>query len=277
MDSFISGNFAKRALTGIPLLFVLLLLVAYGHWLALGVILVSAGLFGIHEYRLLLAGGPGIKLAPVPLMAGALLIGAGGLWGGAAGLNLGLAASVMLLIAGGLGRKGGEHLATLREMALGLFGLCWIPWFLGHALLLLRMPGGNGLILFLLLVLTFTDICAYLVGTTLGRRLLLPALSPKKTVEGSLGGLAGGALGGYIALSWLPAGEQNLGMAAMMALALVVSLLGQAGDLLESLVKRAAGAKNSGSFLPGHGGFLDRLDSLLLAPPFTYYLLTYLP
>ena len=97
---------------------------------------------------------------------------------------------------------------------------------------------------------------------------LAPAISPGKTIEGLLGGLAGGVLGAVI-VRW--AGLHSLPLAHAMALGLGVAALGTAGDLAESLLKRWAGVKDSGALFPGHGGMLDRLDSLLFGAPVLYY------
>ncbi|MCE2469716.1 MAG: phosphatidate cytidylyltransferase [Dehalococcoidia bacterium] len=113
-----------------------------------------------------------------------------------------------------------------------------------------------------------TDTCAYFVGKAFGRRKMAPGISPGKTWEGAAGGLAGGLLAtaALIALLEIPF---HAGAAASLGLA--VGVLAQAGDLLESKLKRLADAKDSGALFPGHGGLLDRLDSLLLVFPLVYY------
>jgi phosphatidate cytidylyltransferase len=150
----------------------------------------------------------------------------------------------------------------------------WISWFSGHLILVLQLTEGYLWLVFLLLVITLTDTFAYLVGTLFGRHVLLPGVSPSKTLEGSLGGLAGSVVGGGVALT-LVLGRvgQELPLGHLVGLCIALGLLGQAGDLIESLVKRAAGAKDSGVFMPGHGGVLDRMDAFLLAPALLYYYL----
>jgi phosphatidate cytidylyltransferase len=123
-------------------------------------------------------------------------------------------------------------------------------------------------VLLLLAVVMSADTAAFFVGSTLGRRKLAPAVSPGKTVEGLLGGLAGGALGA-LAVRW--AGLRGLPLAHAVGLGLGAAALGTVGDLAESLLKRWAGVKDSGRLFPGHGGMLDRLDSLLFAAPVLYY------
>ena len=131
-------------------------------------------------------------------------------------------------------------------------------------------PIGRRLILFFLIVIWLSDIAAYYLGRALGRRPLAPRISPKKTVEGALAGVAGAAgtaaLLGYLLLPELGWTAPLLGAA--------LGGVGIVGDLAESVLKRGAGVKDTSSLLPGHGGVLDRLDSMLLAAPlFSYYYL----
>ena len=127
--------------------------------------------------------------------------------------------------------------------------------------------GGWRMVLLLGIVMG-ADTTAYFVGRIFGRNALAPGLSPGKTVEGALGGLLGGALGGLwirgLGLPGIPAADALL-------LGLVVAVLSEVGDLFESLLKRWAGLKDSGRLFPGHGGMLDRLDSLLFGAPVLYY------
>lgn len=131
---------------------------------------------------------------------------------------------------------------------------------------------GRYLLLFLVVVVKMTDIGAYFTGCHLGRHKLIPRVSPGKTWEGCIGGVLAGVLGG-LALSHLMqhrAGVQVFGIVPTAVIALVLSVAGILGDLIESLFKRAAGVKDSGSMLRGMGGILDVLDSLLFAAPVLY-------
>jgi phosphatidate cytidylyltransferase len=125
-------------------------------------------------------------------------------------------------------------------------------------------PAGLAWILLVILVTWIADTAAYLVGRSIGRRKLAPHLSPNKTIEGALGGLAGAVLVSLacFALFGLPGGP----LAAILA-GLALGVAGQIGDLSESLIKRQAGVKDSGDIIPGHGGILDRIDALLFALP----------
>jgi phosphatidate cytidylyltransferase len=123
---------------------------------------------------------------------------------------------------------------------------------------------GRNLVLLLFLVIWADDTFAYLVGHTIGRKVLFPSISPKKTLEGSVAGLVGSLLvaWGFARLFW-----QTASLKTVILLAGLVALFGQIGDLAESAMKRGANLKDSGSVLPGHGGLLDRVDSLLFGAP----------
>ena len=120
-----------------------------------------------------------------------------------------------------------------------------------------------------------TDVAAYFTGIYLGRHKLVPRLSPGKTVEGSLGGLAGSVVGLFILwgfAAWLNPEGMPFTAWELVLIGLFLSVVSQIGDLAESMLKRYYGIKDSGSFLPGHGGLLDRIDSLLFCIPTAYFL-----
>ncbi|GGK21608.1 phosphatidate cytidylyltransferase [Deinococcus malanensis] len=160
----------------------------------------------------------------------------------------------------------------LERVVYSMFGLLYVPWLLGYFLMLRYTPNADaGLLYFALpLMATFAaDIGGFFGGHHFGRRKLAPEVSPGKTVEGAVGGLLFSFLTVLImtqvAQIWSP-------MDALLYSILVASA-SQLGDLSESLIKRALRTKDSGRSLPGHGGFLDRLDSLLFAVPATYLFL----
>jgi phosphatidate cytidylyltransferase len=123
-------------------------------------------------------------------------------------------------------------------------------------------------VLAFLIVIWANDIAAYFVGLAIGRHKLAPRVSPGKSWEGALGGLAGGVAAGLLLAPWL-----DLGAGPAAAWAAIVTAVSQAGDLFESALKRRAGVKDSGRLLPGHGGVLDRFDGILMAAPAGYVLL----
>lgn len=134
---------------------------------------------------------------------------------------------------------------------------------------------GAALVGFPVVLTWINDSCAYFGGRRFGRRKLIPRVSPGKTVEGALAGVAGTVLVGTLYGAWLLGGTFGLpiGVAAAAGGALLVSVGAQLGDLAESLFKRAAGVKDSGALLPGHGGLLDRLDALFVTLPLAYWYL----
>lgn len=126
------------------------------------------------------------------------------------------------------------------------------------------LANGRALVYFLFVVICAGDIFAYFTGRSWGRHYLFPRVSPKKTVEGAVGGLVASVFFGWLfaRFFWRPAHT-----AAILGLAVCVAVAGQFGDLVESALKRGAGMKDSGAVLPGHGGVLDRVDSLLFGAP----------
>lgn len=160
---------------------------------------------------------------------------------------------------------------SLRDGAMTLFGVLYLGLTLGTLSMTRLLPRGEWLIFFLLLVTWASDTGAYLVGTLYGRHRLAPTISPKKTVEGLVGGWIAAIIAGYAARWWfLP----ELSGLDCLILATLLTIAGLWGDLAESAMKRTVGMKDSGGILPGHGGMLDRLDSLLFATPVFYYYIT---
>ena len=159
------------------------------------------------------------------------------------------------------------------EFALSVAGLLYVPLLLGHLILVRDLPGGIKWVFLLLILVMSGDTGAYYVGSSFGRHKLYPLVSPNKSVEGAAGGLAGSFLGAFIA-RWTYFPELTTGDCILTAL--IIGPLGQTGDLFESLLKRSFGVKDSGAIIPGHGGILDRLDSILFAAPAIYYYARYL-
>lgn len=153
-------------------------------------------------------------------------------------------------------------------VALTLLGVVYISWLLGHALLLRRLPAGDELVVVLVGVTWLGEAAAYAVGSALGRHPLAPSVSPRKTIEGAVAQFIASVVAAIGLAAWLLpewTSARAIGAGALLGVA------GQFGDLAESALKRNAGVKDAGTLFPGHGGMLDRIDSLLFNTPALYY------
>ncbi len=202
-----------------------------------------------------------------PVWAACFLFGA--LWPDVFRLDAVLAAGPLALVAFALfGRV--PLPGVLASSALACFTALYTGYLLGFMILVRKLgePLGARLIFLGAIVVWAGDSAAYYVGSAIGRHKLAPAVSPGKTWEGAVANVAGGLLGAsavkltfFADLEWRHA----------VALGLALSVVGQLGDLFESALKRGAGVKDSGTLLPGHGGFLDRLDSLVVNGPVLFF------
>jgi phosphatidate cytidylyltransferase len=168
----------------------------------------------------------------------------------------------------GSGRAGVD---ALHDVAASLLPALYLGLPLG-ALVAMHEIAGRERTLLLLVTVVASDTSQYYAGRAFGRRLLAPAVSPKKTVEGMLGGIVGGVATMMVAGRWWSPGSNAVWLGGL-GLALVV--LGIVGDLFESLLKRGAGVKDASVLIPGHGGVLDRIDALLFAAPVYYIFVKY--
>ncbi len=162
---------------------------------------------------------------------------------------------------------------TLSKISIVFMSILYIPYLLTNIIFLRGANDGNGqYYIWLVVIITFlTDSCAYFVGKGLGKHKLCPVLSPNKTIEGAIGGLLGGGLSallfGYIINSFFDANVQYL---SVFILGLIGAVAAQLGDITASCIKRQYGIKDYGSIFPGHGGVLDRIDSILFVAPVMY-------
>ena len=170
--------------------------------------------------------------------------------------------------------------SSLQSLAFTMLGYVWISWGFGLVLTLRYTPDGvTGLwyLAFPVLAIIATDVGGYVFGTLWGKRPLAPRISPKKTIEGAIGGQVLAMVVVATTMALLPLWTSfRLDLLHVLVFAVIVPMAALAGDLFESLVKRWVGVKDAGVFLPGHGGVLDRLDSHLIAVPVTYVLVTLL-
>ena len=149
-----------------------------------------------------------------------------------------------------------------------LFGAVYVGWLLGYAIWLHRRPDGPGLVLFLVGVTWTGESAAYVVGSAMGRHRMAPLLSPGKTVEGAVAQIVVSVAAALVLGPWLVPGCSTIGAAGA---GMALGVIGQVGDLAESAIKRSIGTKDTGSLIPGHGGMLDRIDSLLFNAPALYF------
>lgn len=174
--------------------------------------------------------------------------------------------ALLLLIIVQFRRK--KNSGVIIDTSVVIFGILYVSWLFSFMIKIRYLPGGLGLLAALLLMTKLGDIGAYFVGSHFGKIPLLPRISPKKTVEGAIGGLVFSVIGAMISKPFV-----GLSYPGMAALGVALGILGQLGDLSESLMKRDCQIKDSGNILPGMGGILDEIDSLLFtAPAFYYYI-----
>jgi phosphatidate cytidylyltransferase len=257
---------AKRWATGVIAVPILFLTIAYGSETVFALLIIIAALLGVVEYnRMVFCAGH--IWEKIETLGVALLI----LMTAAAGERILLVAILSFAVMASLML----NLLRIREEGLDLIrvgkvilGVMYVPLLMSHFILIRQEPAGIRWIFFILVLAFSGDIAAYYVGKGLGRRKLLPAVSPGKTVEGTIG-LVVGSITGCILFRQLF--FPMLPVLHTVILGLVGSVAGQLGDLCESALKRAAGVKDSGTLLPGHGGILDRLDCLMFIAPFVYY------
>lgn len=198
----------------------------------------------------------GIRLPLVPLLAGviAMLVGAYN-WGSEA---LAIIAGLTVLVVG-FGRMLGSREGFLRDVTAALFVTMYVPFLAGFAILLLRPSDGPIRVLIFAAVTVMSDVGGYAAGVLFGRHKLAPHISPGKTWEGFAGSVLTCLVVGWAGVVFLLQGPWWAGLLLGAAAALTATC----GDLMESMIKRDVGIKDMGTLLPGHGGIMDRLDSLL--------------
>jgi phosphatidate cytidylyltransferase len=155
---------------------------------------------------------------------------------------------------------------TIIDVAITIFGMIYVGWFFSYLIFIRALTEHGGYLFFLIFTVWTMDSAAYLAGKMFGHTLLMPSISPKKTWEGAIAGFIVCLLAAVI-FSW----TAQLEIWHALTLGVLIGIFGQVSDLVESLIKREAGAKDSSDILPGHGGVLDRIDSFVLTAPLMYY------
>jgi phosphatidate cytidylyltransferase len=256
-----SNDLAVRILSG---LIVILLSVAFGFiggwWFTLFVVVII-GLATYELWRLFVSTGYQASLPVMLLTAAAAFVGIRfpNLFILAPALSLVLLATLAWQL-----RR--AQVRTFGDWAVSFAGGFYLGWTGGHLADVRELPNGWWWLVTMLVAVWLTDSGAYLFGRLFGRHKLAPAISPGKTWEGYLGGALLGTAGGAIVGALTP-----VGITAGAVTGLLVGALSVFGDLIESMIKRQAHAKDSGHLIPGHGGVLDRIDSLLWASVITFY------
>jgi phosphatidate cytidylyltransferase len=179
-----------------------------------------------------------------------------------------LTSAVVLPLIGLLSRRQKEGAFT--TWAWTIAGILYVGWLLSHLVALRGLDSGRNWVFFALFITWASDTTAFFIGRRFGRHKLAPNISPGKTWEGTIGGIVGAIIMSILFFTSTPFHLPLVYWQAIV-LSILVSIFGQVGDLVESLLKRNMGVKDSGRLLPGHGGILDRLDSIIFAGIVVYY------
>jgi len=298
-----SGELTKRILFGIVAAPVAIAIVLFGGWPLAALLAVASALAAWEFFRIARAGGlaplddVGVAVAGiVPLVVHARYLH---LYNPDATIGVASVAMLAMLMLLGLAIwMRGVQGKPLGGVAVTAFGIAYTGGALSYAYAIryqdyafapaamrigarsFDVPSGGLLLLLPLLVTWASDIGAYAFGRTFGRHKLIPAVSPGKTVEGALGGLVASVIVAWAWTAWPLRPAAHLGFkwppVGIIAFGALVSIAAQIGDLAESLIKREAGVKDASNIIPGHGGVLDRVDSLLFVLPVSYVVLGWL-
>jgi len=257
-----------RIVTGLILAAGWILLLLAGTYPLFCIFITAGGGVALYEFLRMSTSGAERKYIPHVLILGIFPLASASLWGSFAVISSLFLALLILIIVTVVAYPSLEN--GLLFVSRFWFGIFYISFCSAHLILLRALPQGIYWLLVLTAITAASDSGAYYVGRALGKAKLYPALSPGKTRAGAVGGIIGGMLGGLVVAAFFIKGA-NLPIIAL--LSLILSIIGIIGDLIESLIKRVSGVKDSGQILPGHGGLLDRCDSLLLTAPALYYIL----
>jgi phosphatidate cytidylyltransferase len=260
----------KRLLTALIVVPPFLLLIRFGPPYALVILVSVAAALGLYEfYQMTLPKqGAGAKIGAIIL--GAILC-AVFQWAPSGAIFLSLFV-ILMIIFFAYAFFSTELSLLPSRIAITFLGIIYVPFLLSHIILINKLPEGVFWVLLLMATVWIGDTFALAFGSLLGRHKLSPQISPRKTIEGFFACFVGAILTVFVCKSlFLP----TLMIPDALLVATGIALFGQLGDLSESMIKRGAKMKDSGTMIPGHGGMLDRLDSFLFAAPFLYNFLVY--
>ncbi len=249
-----------RAATAVGIVLAVVLLSSLLLWKPAFVVVVAvAAVAAVWELSHALGQGD-VRVPLVPVLLGGVLMVVAGYVGGPETLVVALGLTVIAVLVWRLGEPGAGY---LRDTTAGVFVALYVPFLAAFATVLLRPEDGHWRVLAVLLVVVASDTGGYLAGVLLGRHPLAPTISPKKSWEGFAGSVLLGSAGGIAAVVLLLDGVWWAGLVFGLACVVAATL----GDLGESMIKRDLGIKDMSSLLPGHGGIMDRFDSVLAALP----------
>lgn len=243
-------------LGGIPFLFLVLLIIA----------------LGLREFYNLIQKESLVSLKIIGILSALVL--AISVYFSIDNLELGIFVTILILVLF-LARLYTRKIeGSLLDIAITLLGVFYVGWLISHLILLRQLSYWGKEYTYLVFLATWSiDNGAYIVGITWGKHKAIPQISPHKSTEGIAGGLVGGLLAVFLVKWWfLP----HLDYIHCLGIGLSLGIIGQLGDLSESLIKREAKVKDTSKFLPGHGGILDRFDSLFFTAPILYYYIKFL-
>lgn len=260
----------KRTIPGILLAVAWILLLVLGNSLLFYLVMIGVAVIGGHEYLSMIFEKRPRVLSRLYLLA-AITLPVVAVWpGGNTHCSQGgLFVAFLLLILYFLARY--THLERgYEQFCQMVFGVIYVGFLASYLVMLRYLPEGGSWLVLLTAITGGSDSGAYYFGTKFGRTKLCPSISPKKTVEGAVGGLISGVIAAIVAAGLV---FQEVNWLFVIPVAVLLTGVGILGDLTESIIKRSTDTKDSGTLLAGHGGILDRIDSLLLASPVLYYLL----
>jgi phosphatidate cytidylyltransferase len=259
----------KRFISGVIAIPLVLGIVIYGSPLIFFGFVLSVVLIASYEYFSMVSN-MGVEGFPIEggILCFLLLLA---FYLGGESLLLFVVLFPVILFAAWFFRESNVKIA-LDRIAYTFLGVFYTAGLGGYFLLIYSLDGGNQMIVFLLLLVWAGDALAYYVGKSLGKNKLISTVSPNKTVEGAIGNVVGTLLAAFISKQWF---FEEFSLMHCLIVAFICGIIGQLGDFSESLIKRNCRVKDSGSLIPGHGGVLDRIDSLLFAGPafYCYYIL----
>ena len=254
----------RRVLSALVLVALVLLVIFYGGEAGFALMGMGITAIGVWEFTRLPEHLHNFSRGFAVL--GAVVLVASTYVGGVEWFAIGLVFFLLLQLSWVV-RRGGEMEVNLRQTTLYLLGLLYVAGPVSLAVALRAVPGGAHYLLLACGIVWIGDTGALYIGSSLGRHPLAPQISPKKSVEGSVGGIIGSMVAAWVL-------ARTLGIPLTFFSSLLVGAMiggaGQMGDLIESMIKRAFHVKDTGHLIPGHGGVLDRIDSLLFAIPVLY-------